>query len=247
MACHENSIAIKGFLETSFLDWPGKIASVIFLPACNFRCPFCHNAPLVLNPEHLKTWPLPAVLQRIQELTYWIDGVCITGGEPTIQNDLPDFIRIFKKRNLLVKLDTNGSSPHMIERLLKEKLIDAIAMDVKAPIEETAYARLTGVTADLRAIRKSIDLIKRSSIETIFRVTVVPNQVTEQDIYCIAKELYPTSAFLLQQFSPEQTLSPQLKQGTPWAQEKLGEVQMKVDKILHSPHTRQEAESKISS
>ncbi len=97
MARLENSIPIKGFLETSFLDWPGKIASVIFLPSCNFRCPFCQNATLVLKPQHLKTWPLPEVLQRIKELKGWIDGICITGGEPTLQETLPDFIRTIQK------------------------------------------------------------------------------------------------------------------------------------------------------
>ncbi|HJX30987.1 MAG TPA: anaerobic ribonucleoside-triphosphate reductase activating protein, partial [Thermodesulfobacteriota bacterium] len=193
MARLENSIPIKGFLDTSFLDWPGKIASVIFLPSCNFRCPFCQNADLVLNPQRLKTWPLPDVLQRIEELKDWIDGVCITGGEPTLQKTLPDFIRIFKKRNLLVKLDTNGSNPQMIETLLKENLVDAIAMDVKAPLEEISYARLTGVPVDLKAIKKSIDLIRKSSIEKIFRITVVPKMLTEEDIYRVAEELYPVT------------------------------------------------------
>jgi pyruvate formate lyase activating enzyme len=193
MARLENSIPIKGFLETSFLDWPGKIVSVIFLPSCNFRCPFCQNATLVLKPQHLKTWPLPEVLQRIKELQDWIDGVCITGGEPTLQETLPDLIRIFKKRNLLVKLDTNGSYPHMIETLLKENLVDAIAMDVKAPLEEISYARLTGVPVDLKAIKKSIDLIRKSSIEKIFRITVVPKLLTEEDIYRVAEDLYPVT------------------------------------------------------
>ena len=232
MARLENSIPIKGFLETSFLDWPGKIASVLFLPSCNFRCPFCQNAPLVLKPQHLKTWPLPEVLQRIKELKDWIDGVCITGGEPTLQETLPDFIRIFKKRNLLVKLDTNGSYPHMIENLLKENLVDAIAMDVKAPLEEISYARLTGVPVDLKAIKKSIDVIRKSSIEKIFRITVVPKMLTEEDIYRVAEDLYPLNRLVLQQFSPEKTLDSKLKHERPWPQEKLEHVQRQVDQLL---------------
>lgn len=232
MARLENSIPIKGFLETSFLDWPGKIVSVIFLPSCNFRCPFCQNATLVLKPQHLKTWPLPEVLQRIEELKDWIDGVCITGGEPTLQETLPDFIRIFKKRNLLVKLDTNGSYPHMIETLLKENLVDAIAMDVKAPLEEISYARLTGVPVDLKAIKKSIDVIRKSSIEKIFRITVVPEMLTEEDIYRVAEDLYPLNTLVLQQFSPENTLDSKLKHERPWPQEKLEQVQRRVDQLL---------------
>lgn len=232
MARLENSIPIKGFLETSFLDWPGKIASVIFLPSCNFRCPFCQNATLVLKSQHLKTWPLPEVLQRIEELKDWIDGVCITGGEPTLQETLPDFIRIFKKKNLLVKLDTNGSYPHMIETLLKENLVDAIAMDVKAPLEEIAYARLTGVPVDLKAIKKSIDVIRKSSIERIFRITVVPEMLTEEDIYRVAEDLYPLNTLVLQQFSPENTLDSKLKHERPWPQEKLEQVQRHVNQLL---------------
>jgi len=276
MARYENSIPIpiKGFLETSFLDWPGKIASVLFLPSCNFRCPFCQNADLVLKPRRLKTWPLPKVLQRIKELKDWIDGVCITGGEPTLQATLPDFIRIFKKRNLLVKLDTNGSNPQIIEILLQERLIDAIAMDVKAPLEEMSYARLTGVPVDLKAIKKSIDLIRKSSIEKIFRITVVPKMLTEEDIYRVAEDLYPVTTschvafksrsrrrrgidagvrfstsrsmtrrqqrfanegdvvLVLQQFSPQNTLDSKLKQERPWPQEKLEQVQRRVDQLL---------------
>lgn len=232
MARLENSIPIKGFLETSFLDWPGKIASVLFLPSCNFRCPFCQNAPLVLKPQHLKTWPLPEVLQRIKELKDWIDGVCITGGEPTLQETLPDFIRIFKKRNLLVKLDTNGSYPHMIENLLKENLVDAIAMDVKAPLEEISYARLTGVPVDLKSIKKSIDVIRKSSIEKIFRITVVPKMLTEEDIYRVAEGLYPLNRLVLQQFSPENTLDSKLKHERPWPQEKFEQVQRHVDQLF---------------
>lgn len=232
MVRQETNIAIKGFLETSFLDWPGKIASVIFLPSCNFQCPFCHNAALVLNHRDLKIWPLSDVLHQMEELKDWIDGVCITGGEPTLQHDLPDFIRIFKKRNLLVKLDTNGSSPRMIERLLQENLIDAIAMDVKAPLEEISYARLTGIPADLAAIRKSIDLIKNSTIKKFFRITAVPNLLTEEDIYRVAEALSPANALTLQQFSPENTLDPRLKRATPWAQEKLEQVQRQVNQIL---------------
>ena len=232
MAPRENSIPIKGFLETSFLDWPGKIASVIFLPSCNFRCPFCQNAALVLTPRRLKTWPLPDVLQRIQELEDWIDGVCITGGEPTVQKNLPDLIRTFKQRNLLVKLDTNGSYPQVIETLMKENLIDAIAMDVKAPLEEISYARLTGVPVDLQAIKKSIDIIRKSSIERIFRMTVVPNMLTEEDIYRVAEELYPADTLALQQFSPKNVLDPNLKNIKPWNSEKLEQVQRQVNQIV---------------
>ncbi|RLA95406.1 MAG: anaerobic ribonucleoside-triphosphate reductase activating protein [Deltaproteobacteria bacterium] len=226
------AIPIKGFLETSFLDWPGRIASVIFLPFCNFRCPYCQNTSLVLNPQLLKDIPLNQVLKRLKELKEWIDGVCITGGEPTIHKSLIEFIREFKNRNIPVKLDTNGSNPQMIATLLAERLVDCIAMDVKAPLNNDSYARLTGVTANLKNIKKSIELIRNSTIETIFRITVVPGMLTEEDIYQVAKELYPVKKFILQQFSPENPLNPELKKVVPWPQEKIERVQKKVNQIV---------------
>ncbi|HJX60180.1 MAG TPA: radical SAM protein, partial [Thermodesulfobacteriota bacterium] len=100
---------IKGFLETSFLDWPGKLCSVLFLPRCNFRCPYCHNHPLVLHPERYASIPLEDVLGRLQSFRGWIDGVCITGGEPTLERGLPHLIHELKGQGFSVKLDTNGS------------------------------------------------------------------------------------------------------------------------------------------
>ena len=232
MHSFKENISIKGFLETSFLDWPGKIASVIFLPFCNFRCPYCQNSALVLQPETITTIPLDNVLAKLAELKGWIDGICITGGEPTLHNTLPDFIREFKKRNLLVKLDTNGSNPGMITTLLNENLIDAVAMDVKAPLDEISYSRLIGVSVDLKKIKESIKLIQEGSIETIFRVTVVPGLLSEEDIYRLAKNLSPAKNLILQQFQPESTLDPNLKEVRPWTQEKFEQMQQEVDKII---------------
>jgi len=227
-----NGIPIKGLTETSFLDWPGKIVSVIFLPFCNFRCPFCHNSSLIVNPDLSKTVPLPRVFHLLKEFEGWIDGVCITGGEPTLHKTLPEFIRAFKKKNYSVKLDTNGSNPRMIEALLREELIDCVAMDVKAPLNATSYSRLSGVPAHLNKIRESIDLIRDCSVEAIFRITVVPGMLTEEDIYQVANELYPAKKFVLQQFSPENPLDTTLKDVAPWPQEKMDRLQHSVNRIL---------------
>lgn len=229
---NQELIPIKGFLETSFLDWPGKLAAVIFFPGCNFRCPFCQNFDLVLRPQSLPDIPIKEIIHRLKELKGWIDGVCLTGGEPTIHSALPDFIRKFKENSFLIKLDTNGSNPEMIERLLAESLIDAVAMDVKAPLEEVFYSRLAGVAINLEAIKKSIALLRKSPIEAIFRVTVVPEFLTENDIYRLAQELAPVKKLVLQQFSPEKVLDPSLKNIKPWPLEKLEEVQNQVDQIL---------------
>ncbi|MCX8012003.1 MAG: anaerobic ribonucleoside-triphosphate reductase activating protein [Desulfobacterota bacterium] len=236
LSLNQEVIPIKGFLETSFLDWPGKLTAVIFLPGCNFRCPFCQNYDLVLNPQSLPSIPITEVVHRLNKLKGWVDGICLTGGEPTIHSNLPDFIRIFKDSSFLIKLDTNGSNPVLIEYLLKEGLIDAVAMDIKAPLEEIFYSRLSGVGINLARIKKSIILLQEQerAIDVIFRITVVPELLTEKDIYRLAKELSPAKKLLLQQFNPEKVLNSELKKIKPWTQEKLDEVQKQVDQILNS-------------
>jgi pyruvate formate lyase activating enzyme len=221
-------LPIKGFLETSFLDWPGKIVSVVFLPSCGFRCPYCQNVSLILNPELLPTIPLASVLTRIQEFEGWIDGVCITGGEPTLHRELPDLVRRFKEKNLLVKLDTNGSNPGLVKELLAARLVDCVALDVKAPLDELAYSRLIGVPADLGALRETIAVMKDCNVETFFRTTCVPGLLTEEDIHRIAAALHP-KRLVVQQFRPEHTLDPALHQTVPWPQERLDQLQAALD------------------
>ncbi|MGC1401997.1 MAG: radical SAM protein, partial [Thermodesulfobacteriota bacterium] len=106
---------IKGFIETSFLDWPGKICAVLFLPSCNLRCPFCHNHELVLHPELLSPYPWDHIQKRLLALRSWLDGVCVTGGEPTLHPDLPELLGQIRHLGLLVKLDTNGTRPEVLD------------------------------------------------------------------------------------------------------------------------------------
>lgn len=226
-------IPIKGFLETSFLDWPGKVAAVIFLPSCNFRCLFCHNARLILEPEKLQNIPLSHVLSRLDEFTGWIDGVCITGGEPTVHSRLPELMTAFKDKGLAVKLDTNGSNPDLLKALIRDRLIDCVAMDIKAPLNQASYERLTGIPVEIDIIRKSIDLLQSSLIEVIFRMTVVPELLNEDDIYRTACDLRPSHKFILQQFRPQGVLDPALRRLTPWPEERLKQAQFQVDEILH--------------
>ena len=124
---------IKGFLETSFIDWPDKICAVLFLPICNFRCPYCHNHGLILRPEEYETLSWPFIRERFQTLRGWLDGVCVSGGEPTLHPDLPDLLAAIKALGFPVKLDTNGTRPKVLHFLVDEKLVDFVAMDVKAP------------------------------------------------------------------------------------------------------------------
>ena len=223
---------IKGFLETSFLDWPGKIAAVVFLPCCNFRCPFCHNARLILEPEKLQNIPLSHVLSRLDEFHDWIDGICITGGEPTNHLRLSELITALKDKGLAVKLDTNGSNPDFLKALIRDRLIDCVAMDIKAPLDQTSYSRLTGIPVEINTIRASIDLLRSSLIEVIFRMTVVPDLLREDDIFQTARDLRPAHQFILQQFRPLDVLDPALSRLTPWPEERLKQAQLRVDEIL---------------
>ena len=226
------SFPIKGFLETSFVDWRGKIASVIFLPHCNFRCPYCHNHGLVLNPDQFPTVPLRHILQRIKGYKGWIDGVCITGGEPTILPDLVQLIKCLRKEHMLIKLDTNGSQPEVLEILIQNHLVDYVAMDVKAPLNHESYANCCGVSVDLRKIKRSIGLLKENLPFYEFRVTVVPTLLAREDLLRLAEELKGSGRLTIQNFSPAHPLDPELKKVKPYADQEIKEIQEEVDKIL---------------
>ncbi|MFH2011595.1 MAG: anaerobic ribonucleoside-triphosphate reductase activating protein [Pseudomonadota bacterium] len=223
---------IKGFLETSFLDWSGKIASVIFLPYCNFRCPYCHNHNIVLNPDKFETISLEYVLNRLKEFKRWIDGICITGGEPTLHPSLPDFIRKFRAENFLIKLDTNGTNPNVLRNLIIDKLVDYVSMDVKAPLDEIRYSRCAGVPVNLKNIKDSISILKDGIIPYEFRVTVVPSLLSEDDIVELAMQIVGADKLTIQNFNPSDPLDPKLKDVTPYNEDELKRIRDRVSKVL---------------
>ena len=197
--------AIKGFLETSFIDWPGCLCSVVFLGGCNFRCPFCHNHLLVLQPQTFATIPLDHVLKRLAAMRPWLGGVCVTGGEPTLAPDLPELLHTFKAAAIPVKLDTNGTRPEVLERLLAEGLLAMIAMDVKAPLDQAKYDACAGTRVDMAAIRRSIGLIRSSGLPHQFRMTVLPRLHSEADVVAW-RDALAGSPLKLQNFNPQSPL-----------------------------------------
>jgi pyruvate formate lyase activating enzyme len=223
---------IKGFLETSFLDWPGKLCSVLFLPRCNFCCPYCHNHSLVFHPEQYPSIPFEDILSRLSTFRDWLDGVCLTGGEPTLNVDLPSLIREIKRNGFLVKLDTNGSNPWMLEALIKGKEIDFISMDVKAPLDPFSYRRSTGLSIDLNLILRSIELLKRGGVEHEFRMTVVPGLHREEDIKRLGQQLRAGREFILQNFNPENPLDPALRNTLPYDPELLKEMEREIQEMI---------------
>ena len=223
---------IKGFLETSFLDWPGKLCSVLFLPRCNFCCSYCHNHSLVFYPEQYRSVPLEDILSRLRTMGGWIDGVCITGGEPTLDVDLASLIRMIKRDGFLVKLDTNGSNPRMLESFMKAKEIDFISMDVKAPLDPFSYRRSTGLSVDLNLILRSIEILKRGDIEYQFRMTVVPGLHKEEDVKRLGDQLRAGPRFILQNFNPENPLDPSLRDILPYDPKLLKAMEREVQEMV---------------
>ena len=194
---------IKGFQKTSLIDYPGNICSIIFLPNCNFRCSYCYNPELVLDqglPEIKEKY----VLEELEKRKNFIDGVTITGGEPTLHKDLPEFIRKIKKIGLLIKLDTNGTNPEMLKDLIKNKMIDFVAMDVKNSFEK--YEETVNIKADCRKLKESITLITESGIDHEFRTTVLLRLHKKEDLVKIAKEIEGARKYVIQQFVPAEKM-----------------------------------------
>lgn len=193
---------IKGFIGVSLVDWDGKVSSVIFLPGCNMRCPFCYNTKLVLNPKEMPTISFEEIQNYLKKHEGWIDGVVITGGEPTIQEDLPILCEEISKMNLAVKVDTNGTNPSMIRNLLKKGLINYVAMDVKAPLTEDAYSKASGVNTAtlLKSIDETIGTLLESGVEYEFRTTLVPTMHGASDIEKVCEKIKGCRKYALQNF-----------------------------------------------
>ena len=213
---------IRGIIETSFLDWDGKVVMVLYTPNCNFRCPFCHNWELMDNPERYpeKTWEdIKAVFDEHGD---FLDGVCFTGGEPLLEVDIEEWMGKVKAMGKLVKLDTNGSMPDKLTQLLEKGLVDYIAMDFKAPLDGR-YSRAAGAKVDVKKIKKSIDIIRNSGRGHEFRTTVVPGIHTKEGLMEIARYL-GGGKYVLQQFAPFHAMDEKLRDAKPYDDEILLEM-----------------------
>ena len=191
---------IAGMQKLTLLDFPGVVACTLFTAGCNFRCPWCHNAGLVL-PEEMQTQMLEneMVLDFLEKRKGVLDGVCITGGEPLLQTELPDFLRSVKELGYRVKLDTNGSFPERLKDLVRENLVDRVAMDIKNG--PSHYTETIGrARADLEAIGASKDFLLEGSVDYEFRTTVVRGLHTEESLLEAAAWISGAKQWFLQQF-----------------------------------------------
>ena len=214
---------LKGFLPTSLIEWEGRLSCAVFLSGCNFRCPFCHASDLVLRADALDPIPFAAVAGHLDANRGWIDGVVVSGGEATLRPELPDLIEALREHVPAVKLDTNGSHPATVEALIEARLIDCVAMDVKAPLGE-AYEEAAGVPVDCDAIRATMDLLRGRGFPREFRTTVVPGLHTRDAIAEIARLLGPTETLILQQFAPLNCIDPAYLERRPYTRDQLREM-----------------------
>lgn len=212
-------VEIKGIIPTTMLDWEGKLATTLFVGGCNFRCPWCQNPDLVLRPEKLANVRWQEIEDHLMGKRDWLDGVVVTGGEPTIQPWLPDLLVTLKALSYPVKLDTNGSQPAVLRELLAKGLVDYVAMDIKTSFPK--YDQACGISVNIEAIKESIGLILDSNVDHEFRTTVVPEYVEEADVLEIAGYIPGAKRYTLQQFSPKKVIADEMSKIQPYDREFL--------------------------
>jgi pyruvate formate lyase activating enzyme len=194
---------IAGFTRNSFVDYPGRIASVVFFAGCNYDCFFCHNRAIIgAGAPGVEVKPVWEFLEKRQGL---LDGVVVTGGEPTLQDELNDFLARVKSLGYLVKLDTNGSRPDAVRALLQAGLVDYVALDIKAPW--VLYREYCGANADFLKVLDTLAILRGSGVDYECRTTYLP-QLSAQDIELLAKSIAPVKRYALQAYRVPPTYKP---------------------------------------
>ncbi|MEI7890650.1 MAG: anaerobic ribonucleoside-triphosphate reductase activating protein [bacterium] len=220
---------IGGYQKLTLIDFPGTIATTVFTVGCSFRCGFCHNPELVLQSQ----FPYPNELEKeffehLKKRIGKLEGVCITGGEPTIQSDIIPFIKKIKDLGFKVKLDSNGSRPEVLKKVIDEKLVDFIAMDIKNSPEN--YSKTVGLNVDIEKIKLSVKLIMESDLAYEFRTTVVPGIHNEEDFKKIAKWINGADAYYLQEYRDGVILDQNLRTVSLNKKIDLAKIKEKIEK-----------------
>ena len=196
-------LKIKGLQKTSMVDYPPYIAATVFLAGCNFRCGYCYNREIVFD-EGDSFVSEKEFFQFLDKRKKWLDAVCITGGEPTLHTGLLKFMKKIKEKGILVKLDTNGTKPDVLREVIEEKVVDYIAMDIKAQLNK--YNEITNSKVDTKNIKKSVGIIRNSGINYEFRTTVVAGVVAKEDLLEIGEWLKGSRKYCIQQFVKAETM-----------------------------------------
>ncbi len=225
-------IKVVGWEKVSFIDFPGKVCTILFTPGCNFRCPYCHNYELVIPQTMRRLKPIPEdeIFSWLERRKGIIEAVEITGGEPTIHGEgLLEFMQKVRDRGFLVKLDTNGSFPDVLERAISRDLVDYVAMDVKAPLEK--YPEIAGIEVDTNKIKKSISILLRGEVDYEFRTTAFPALGIE-DFEKIGQLIEGAKKYYIQQFRNKHTFS--ADNVVPYPPNKLKEFAEAVKKYVRN-------------
>ncbi|PIT88617.1 MAG: anaerobic ribonucleoside-triphosphate reductase activating protein [Candidatus Magasanikbacteria bacterium CG10_big_fil_rev_8_21_14_0_10_36_32] len=221
---------IGGWQKFSLIDYPGKVSAVIFTQGCRFRCPFCHNPELVVPEKFTESVSIEEVLNFLNSRKNQLDGIVISGGEPTVHSDLPDFISQIKKLGFLVKIDTNGSCPDNLEYLIKHHLVDYVAMDIKSPLFK--YKAHTNSNINEEHIKKSIEMVKNSGLDYEFRTTVVKEQLSPEDLFAIGQTLSGSKRYILQKFIPRKTLNEDFMKAETYTDEEFDDFCLKLKTLV---------------
>ncbi len=225
---------LGGVERLTLIDYPGKVAATVFTLGCNFRCPFCYSKELVL-PDKIKIQPTISekdFLNFLDKRKGKLEGVVLCGGEPTLHQDLPSFAKKIKDKGFLVKLDTNGSNPEMLEKLIKENLIDYVAMDIKGPKEK--YGMMTGLKDKwnqemMGKIEKSVEILKKGDIGYEFRTTVIPDVLKEDDLLKMADWIKGAEKYYLQNYRVQkETINPEFQKKKPYEESFLEKIRAKI-------------------
>ncbi|WP_425449609.1 anaerobic ribonucleoside-triphosphate reductase activating protein [Dethiothermospora halolimnae] len=218
----------RGHQKSSFIDYPKKISTVFFTGGCNFRCPYCHNSSLVNNRGDKLS--MEYAIEYLVKRKKMIDAVCISGGEATLHEGIYDFIIETKKLGYLVKIDTNGTNPNFIKKLIDENLLDYIAMDIKAPFKK--YNEVTGTTVDIGNINKTINIIIESNIDYEFRTTVCKELLDIHDIIDISKEIKEAKRYIIQNFKDGDTILDGKNKFTSFTKDELEDLKQKISNLF---------------
>lgn len=221
-------VLIKGLQKTSLVDYDGHVCATVFLAGCPLRCKFCHNPTLVHQHYKLPTISEEEFFSFLESRKGWLDAVCVTGGEPTIQPDLIEFMQKIKDKGFKVKLDTMGINPDVVEKALP--VVDYIAMDIKAPYD--SYCEIVQRQMDVSRVKKSIELIRNSGIDYEFRTTVVPGLHTVADVVMIAQSISGCKKYVLQNFKPGNNMTEEYSHVPGFEQKVLDEMEAKIKEIV---------------
>lgn len=213
---------IGGLQKFSLIDYPKKMCAIVFTQGCNFRCDYCHNPELSACKNFREIISEKDVINFLEKRKGKLDAVTVTGGEPTLQPDLMDFLQKIKKMGFLVKLDSNGSNPDLLQKVIDKKLVDYIAMDIKAPLEK--YKDIVHFSVDPKRIEKSIKIIKDCGVDYEFRTTVVKSQLDMDDFLKIGKLIKGAKLYALQKFIPTKLLNPEFINENSYSDEEFKEI-----------------------